>query len=155
VAKLVEVILAHAIEGNASDIHIEPLDSDYRVRFRVDGILRIGLMIPKEIGSAVVSRIKILSSLKIDEKRKPQDGRFRFNLRGSQIDFRVSSLPVIYGEKIVLRILDKEEGLVNIETLGLLGTAMENVKKAIKETFGMILIPGQRVVESPPLYTLF
>lgn len=142
VAKLVEVILAHAIEGNASDIHIEPLDSDYRVRFRVDGILRVGLMIPKEIGPAVVSRIKILSSLKIDEKRKPQDGRFRFNLRGSQIDFRVSSLPVIYGEKMVLRILDKEEGLVNIEALGLLGTAMENIKKAIKESFGMILITG-------------
>ncbi len=142
VAKLVEVILAHAIEGNASDIHIEPLDSDYRVRFRVDGILRVGLMIPREIGPAVVSRIKILSSLKIDEKRKPQDGRFRFNLRGSQIDFRVSSLPVIYGEKMVLRILDKEEGLVNIETLGLLGTAIENIRKAIRESFGMILITG-------------
>jgi len=142
VAKLVEVILAHAIEGNASDIHIEPLDSDYRVRFRVDGILRIGLMIPKEIGPAVISRIKIMSSLKIDEKRKPQDGRFRFNLRGSQIDFRVSSLPVINGEKIVLRILDKEEGLVNIETLGLLGTAMENIRMAIRESFGMILITG-------------
>ncbi len=142
VAKLVEVILSHAIEGNASDIHIEPLDSDYRVRFRVDGILRTGLMIPREIGPAVVSRVKILSSLKIDEKRKPQDGRFRFNLRGSQIDFRVSSLPVIYGEKMVLRILDKEEGLVNIEVLGLLGTAMENIRKAIRETFGMILITG-------------
>ncbi len=142
VAKLVEVIMAHAIEGNASDIHIEPLDGDYRVRFRVDGMLRIGLMIPIEIGPAVISRIKIMSSLKIDEKRKPQDGRFRFNLRGSQIDFRVSSLPVINGEKVVLRILDKEEGLVNIETLGLLGTAMENIKKAIKESFGMILITG-------------
>jgi len=142
VAKLVEVILSHAIEGNASDIHIEPLDNDYRVRFRVDGILRIGLMIPKEIGPAVISRIKIMSSLKIDEKRKPQDGRFRFNLRGSQIDFRVSTLPVINGEKIVLRILDKEEGLVNIEILGLLGTAMENIKMAIRESFGMILITG-------------
>lgn len=142
VTKLVEVILTHAIEGNASDIHIEPLDNDYRVRFRVDGILRIGLMIPKEIGPAVISRIKILSNLKIDEKRKPQDGRFRFTLRGSQIDFRVSTLPIIYGEKIVLRILDKEEGLVNIEALGLTGTALENIKLAISESFGMILITG-------------
>lgn len=142
VAKLVEVVLVHAIEGNASDIHIEPLDSDYRVRFRVDGILRTGLMIPKDIGPAVISRIKILSSLKIDEKRKPQDGRFRFELRGSQIDFRVSSLPVIFGEKIVLRILDKEEGLVNIESLGMLGSAMENILSAIKESYGMILITG-------------
>lgn len=142
VTKLVEVVLAHAIEGNASDIHIEPLDSDFRVRFRVDGILRTGLMIPKSIGPAVVSRVKIMSNLKIDEKRKPQDGRFRFNLRGSLIDFRVSTLPVIYGEKVVLRILDKEEGLVNIEALGLMGTAQENIKLSIQEAFGMILITG-------------
>jgi type IV pilus assembly protein PilB len=142
VAKLVEVILTHALEGNASDVHIEPMDKDFRVRFRVDGILRTGLAMPKEIGPAIVSRIKILSSLKIDEKRKPQDGRFRLVLKGSEIDFRVSTLPVIYGEKVVLRILDKEEGLVNVESLGLLGTAMENVKNAIAESFGMILITG-------------
>lgn len=142
VTKLVEVIIGHAIEGGASDIHIEPMDKDYRVRFRVDGILHVSLIMPKEIGPAVISRIKILANLKIDEKRKPQDGRFRTVSEGKEIDFRVSTLPVISGEKIVMRILDKDQGLSSIEALGLFGTALENVKKAIKETYGMILFTG-------------
>jgi type IV pilus assembly protein PilB len=142
VAKLVEVIISHALDGGSSDIHIEPMEKDFRVRFRVDGVLKTGLAMPKEIGPAIVSRIKILSNLKIDERRKPQDGRFRLALRGRELDFRVSTLPVIYGEKIVLRILDKEEGLVNVESLGLLGTAVDNVMSAIAEPFGMILITG-------------
>lgn len=142
VTKLVEVIIGHAVEGNASDIHIEPMDHDYRVRFRVDGILHVSLIMPKEIGPAVISRIKILANLKIDEKRKPQDGRFRTINDGKEIDFRVSSLPVISGEKIVMRILDKDQGLASIESLGLFGTALENVKEAIEETYGMILFTG-------------
>lgn len=142
VTKLVQVIISHAIEGKASDIHIEPMDKDYRVRFRVDGILHLSLVMPKEIGPAVISRIKILANLKIDEKRKPQDGRFRTINNGKEIDFRVSTLPVITGEKIVMRILDKDQGLSSIESLGLLGTALENVKKAIEETYGMILFTG-------------
>lgn len=142
VTKLVEVIVGHAVEGNASDIHIEPMDKDYRVRFRVDGILHVSLIMPKEIGPAVISRIKILANLKIDEKRKPQDGRFRITTEGKEIDFRVSTLPVISGEKVVMRILDKDQGLANIEALGLFGTALENVKKALKETYGMILFTG-------------
>jgi len=142
IAKLVEVIISHAIEGKASDIHIEPMFKDYRARFRVDGILHVSLTIPREIGPAVISRIKILSNLRIEEKRKPQDGRFRINFNGHAVDFRVSTLPVIEGEKVVMRILDKEEGLAQIELLGLLGLAADNIKKAIQETYGMILLTG-------------
>jgi len=142
VAKLVQVIVSHAIEGHASDIHIEPMEKDYRVRFRVDGVLHVSLIIPKEIGPVVVSRIKILSNLKIDEKRKPQDGRFRLLHKGSAIDFRVSTLPVIDGEKVVMRILDKDKGVSDIESLGLMGSSLENMKEAIKETYGMILMTG-------------
>ena len=118
VAKIVEVILRNAIEGMASDIHIEPLEDSYRVRYRQDGILHNSLFLPKKIGPAVVSRIKIFSNLKIDERRKPQDGRFRIIERGKQIDFRVSSLPVSLGEKVVMRVLDKEKGLLSLEDLG-------------------------------------
>ncbi len=142
VAKLVQVIISHAIEGKASDIHIEPMEKDYRVRFRIDGVLHMSLIIPHEIGPAIISRIKILSNLKIDEKRKPQDGRFRTTIDGHEIDFRVSTLPVISGEKVVMRILDKEHGLTSIETLGLAGTALSNIKNAIAETYGMILFTG-------------
>lgn len=142
VAKLVEVVIEHAIEGRASDIHIEPMDKNYRVRFRVDGILHVSLIFPEEIGPAIISRIKILANLKIDEKRKPQDGRFRMVLNKKEIDFRVSTLPVIEGEKVVMRILDKAEGLADIQSLGLMGSVNENMMHAIKETFGMILMTG-------------
>jgi len=142
VTKLVQVIISHAIEGHASDIHIEPMENNYRVRFRVDGVLHLSLMLPKEIGPVVISRIKILANLKIEERRKPQDGRFRFQHEGKSIDFRVSTLPVLTGEKVELRILDKEEGLTSIEALGLMGSAMENTLLAIKETYGMILLTG-------------
>jgi type IV pilus assembly protein PilB len=142
VTKLVQVIIGHAVEGGASDIHIEPMDSEYRVRFRVDGVLHVSLIMPKEIGPAVISRIKILANLKIDEKRKPQDGRFRTITGGKEIDFRVSTLPVISGEKVVMRILDKDQGLASIESLGLLGTALKHMEKALLETYGMILFTG-------------
>ena len=142
VTKLVQVVISHAIEGKASDIHIEPMEGDYRVRFRVDGILHISLILPKEIGPAVISRIKIMANLKIDEKRKPQDGRFRITNNNKKIDFRVSTLPVIEGEKIVMRILDKDEGVGSVEKLGLFGTALANTQKALEETYGMILFTG-------------
>jgi type IV pilus assembly protein PilB len=142
VTKLVQVIISHAIDGHASDIHIEPMDKDYRVRFRVDGVLHVSLILPKEIGPVVISRIKILANLKIDEKRKPQDGRFRLSNAGKDIDFRVSTLPVINGEKVVMRILDKEVGIADVASLGLVGSAWENMQKAIEETYGMILLTG-------------
>ena len=155
VAKLVEVLISHAVEGKASDIHIEPMDKDYRVRFRVDGVLHVSLIFPLEIGPVVVSRIKILANLKIDEKRKPQDGRFRLNFKGKDIDFRVSSLPVVGGEKIVMRILDKDSGTSSVEMLGLLGKALEDIKLAIKETYGMVLLTGPTGSgKSTTLYTL-
>lgn len=143
VAKLVEVIISHAVEGKASDIHIEPMDKDYRVRFRVDGVLHVSLIIPLDIGPVIISRVKIMANLKIDEKRKPQDGRFRLTVEGKEIDFRVSSLPVIGGEKVVMRILDKSSGTTtDVASLGLLGKAAENIFAAIKETYGMILLTG-------------
>lgn len=142
ITKLVEVIISHAMDGRASDIHIEPSGDEYRVRYRVDGSLHIGLVLPKSIGPAIVSRIKILSNLKIDEKRKPQDGRFRLEESGKQIDFRVSTLPVIAGEKLVMRILDNESGVGDIKSAGLLGTAEKNTRLALDESYGMVLITG-------------
>jgi type IV pilus assembly protein PilB len=155
VTKLVEVIISHAVEGKASDIHIEPMDKDYRVRFRVDGVLHVSLIFPIEIGPVVISRIKILANLKIDEKRKPQDGRFRLNFNKKDIDFRVSSLPVVGGEKIVMRILDKDSGTSSIENLGLVGMAKRDIGVAIRETYGMILMTGPTGSgKSTTLYTL-
>lgn len=142
VAKVVQVIISHAIEGKSSDIHIEPMEKDYRVRFRIDGVLHTSIILPKEIGPVVVARIKILANLKIDEKRKPQDGRFRITESGKEVDFRVSVLPVINGEKVVLRILDKESGIGDIKSLGLMGTALDNTLLALKEAYGMILMTG-------------
>lgn len=142
VAKIVEVILRNAIEGMASDIHIEPMEDTVRVRYRQDGILHNSLVLPKTIGPAIVSRIKILSNLKIDEKRKPQDGRFRVIEKGKQIDLRVSSLPVSLGEKVVMRVLDKEKGLIDLEDLGVRGKNYQIIKNSIAEPYGMILITG-------------
>ncbi|MDI6777601.1 MAG: GspE/PulE family protein [Patescibacteria group bacterium] len=142
VAKIVEVILRNAIEGSASDVHIEPLEDSVRVRYRLDGILHNSLALPKKIGPAIVSRIKILSNLKIDERRKPQDGRFRIIEKGKQIDLRVSSFPVSMGEKVVMRVLDKEKGLLDLEDLGVMGRNYEVIKEGIFEPYGMILITG-------------
>lgn len=143
IAKLVEVIVEHAIDNRASDIHIEPIESNYRVRFRIDGILRADLLFPLEVGRAVISRIKILANLKIDEKRKPQDGRIRFEPeKGDSVDLRVSSLPVMEGEKIVMRVLDRTDAVANLDSLGLYGRAREVLEKKIMEPFGIILITG-------------
>ncbi len=142
VAKIVEVILRNAIEGMASDIHIEPMEDSIRVRYRQDGILHNSLILPKKIGPAIVSRVKILSNLKIDEKRKPQDGRFRVIEKGKQIDLRVSSLPVSMGEKVVMRVLDKEKGLIDLDNLGVRGRNYKIIKETVFEPYGMILITG-------------
>lgn len=143
VTKLLSVIVRHAVDGKASDIHIEPLGiKEYRVRFRVDGVLYSSLTIPKGVGRAVVSRIKILSNLKIDEKRKPQDGRFKIDEDGHTVDFRVSTLPVIDGEKVVLRLLDTGNNVIDFESMGLMGKGKEILTKNIKEPFGIILMTG-------------
>ena len=142
IAKLVEVIVKHAIEGRASDIHIEPIDGNFRVRFRIDGLLRSDLVFPKDVGRAVISRIKILSNLKIDENRKPQDGRFRFEINDGYVDLRVSSLPVMEGEKVVMRVLEKNGNAGDLENLGLWGRNRLILETKIREPFGIILITG-------------
>jgi len=142
ITKIVAVFLRHAIEGNASDVHIESTEKEVKIRFRVDGILYTSLILPKDIHSAIVSRIKILSDLKIDETRVPQDGRFHTTVGGKKIDFRVSTLPTSGGEKVVLRVLDPSVGLRKFVDLGLGGYNLEVLEKEIKQPFGMVLITG-------------
>jgi len=142
VTKIVAVILRHAQEGRASDIHIEPTENEVRVRYRVDGILHTSLLLPKNIHGAIISRIKILSNLKIDETRIPQDGRFQTVLEKRKIDFRVSTLPTTQGEKAALRLLDPLVGLRTFPDLGLEGRNLHLLEEAVKKPFGMILITG-------------
>jgi type IV pilus assembly protein PilB len=146
VSKLVKVIINHAIEGDASDIHIEPINNEYRVRYRVDGMLHSTLVLPKSVGMAAISHIKILSNLKIDETRKPQDGRFQTKdenvITSEGVDFRVSTLPVIDGEKVAMRVLTKDDRVFDLRKLGLLGKNHDVLSKKIKETSGIILNTG-------------
>ncbi|PIP73980.1 MAG: hypothetical protein COW88_00185 [Candidatus Lloydbacteria bacterium CG22_combo_CG10-13_8_21_14_all_47_15] len=142
VTKIVAVILRHAVEGNASDIHIEPVRDKIRVRFRVDGVLYTSLLLPTSVHGAVVARVKILSNMKLDEKRKPQDGRFSAKIENRVIDFRVSTFPTYYGEKVVMRILDPEKGFIALEDLGMSERNIALVRKALAEPYGMILLTG-------------
>ncbi len=143
VTKIVAVILRHAIEGKASDVHVEPLEDKIRVRFRVDGTMYTSLVLPKQVNNAVVARIKILTgSMKLDEKRKPQDGRFSAHIEGRKVDFRVSTFPTYYGEKVVMRILDTEKGVLSLTELGMTETQKKVVEKAINRPYGIILLTG-------------
>lgn len=142
ISKIVDVIIRHAIEGRASDIHIEPSEEDLRIRYRIDGQLHSSLILPKTVHPAVVSRIKILSNLKIDEQRLPQDGRFHINLDGIPVDFRVSTFPTVVGEKVVLRILDKSTGAPKLEELGVSGRRLAVMQEAISKPHGMFLVTG-------------
>jgi len=142
VTKIVQVILEHATQGNASDIHIEPVAERVRVRFRVDGTLFSSIFLPLSVHAAVVARIKILTNMKLDERRKPQDGRFSAKIEGRRIDFRVSTLPTYFGEKVVIRILDPEKKLINLESLGLTGNNLAAVKRIITKPYGLILLTG-------------
>ena len=142
ITKIVTVILRNAVEGHASDIHIEPGVDALRVRFRVDGILHTSLTLPKETHAALASRIKIMSNLKIDETRVPQDGRFHADVMERGIDFRVSTLPTAFGEKVVIRILDSGGGTIDLAGLGLEGTNLEVLKQNMNRPYGLILITG-------------
>lgn len=142
VSKMLAVILRHAVEGRASDIHIEPSRNNVRVRFRVDGVLHTGLTLPLDVQSALVTRIKVISNLKIDETRVPQDGRFHAEIVNRAIDFRVSTFPTSLGEKIAIRILDPETGVRSLSELGIEGRNLELIEQGIKRPFGMILITG-------------
>ncbi len=142
IIKIVDVILSNAIEGNASDIHVEPSEKDVRVRYRIDGILHTSLMLPRNVHAAIITRIKILSNLKIDESRLPQDGRFHMEVGKKSVDLRVSILPLIYGEKIVMRILDKTGSVPTLEQLGIRARNLQWVTENIKKTHGIFLITG-------------
>ena len=142
VTKIVATMLRYATEGNASDIHIEHMKDKIRVRFRVDGVLNTSLLLPVEVHSAVIARIKILSNMKLDEKRKPQDGRFSAKIDGRKIDFRVSTFPTYHGEKIVMRILDQEKGVQTLDKIGLSPINLSYIRDAIKRPYGMVLISG-------------
>ncbi len=142
VAKIVSVIIRHAIEGGASDIHIEPLSKETRVRYRIDGILHNSLVLPKDIHPAIVARIKVLSNLKLDETRSPQDGRIRLVINNREIDFRVSTMPLLNEEKIVMRVLDTTKGVISLDKLGFIGHNLQIVNEAIKKTGGIMLVTG-------------
>ncbi len=142
VSEIVTHILSFAIKARASDIHIEPEERSTRVRYRIDGILQEKLTTPRGLHEALISRIKILSGMKIDEKRAPQDGRFNFKSESQEVDLRVSSLPVAWGEKIVMRILKKSGGIPELPELGLKGRALKNLQDAILRPHGIIVICG-------------
>jgi len=142
ITKVVAVILKHAVEGGASDIHIEKGETHTNVRFRVHGKLYTSLLLPTRIHASVISRIKILSNLRLDESRIPQDGRFSASISGRNIDFRVSTFPTRAGEKAVMRVLDPSGAIHNFSELGLAGSSLHKLEAAIKKPFGMILISG-------------
>lgn len=142
VTKIVATILSYASEGKASDIHIEPTHEHVRVRFRVDGTLNIKLILPLKVHSAVVARIKILSNMRLDEKRKPQDGRFSARIEDRKIDFRVSTFPTYYGEKVVMRILDQSQGLRTLDDMAFSETNLKLIRKVLQRPYGLVLITG-------------
>lgn len=142
VANIVNQLIEYAVKTNASDIHIEPQDDRTRVRFRIDGILHEKLILPKGVHDAVISRVKILAVLKIDEKRLPQDGRFTFSLGKEEVDLRISTVPTVYGEKVVMRLLPKGATAPTFLELGLRGTALRDLETQLLRPHGIILICG-------------
>jgi len=155
VTKIVATILRHAAEGRASDIHIEPMAEQTRVRFRIDGALLTNITLPPKVHAAVVARIKVLSNMRLDERRKPQDGRFSARVGGAKVDFRVSTFPTYYGEKVVMRILGSQTKDWKLDDIGLSARNLGLIKAAIKKPYGMVLISGPTGSgKSTTLYTL-
>lgn len=142
IAQTINLLLEYAIRSNASDIHIEPREEFVQIRYRIDGVLKEVNRLPRNVHAALVSRIKILSNLKIDERRVPQDGRFKVKVAGKQYALRVSTLPISDGEKVVMRILDESNQAVTLDQLGYWGYALETISEAITEPHGMILVTG-------------
>jgi len=142
VAKIVSVIIRHAIDGRASDIHIEPLLNETRVRYRIDGILGTSLILPKNVHKAIVGRVKVLANLKLDETRMPQDGRMRVNIDGKDIDLRISILPLIDEEKVEMRILDLSRKMPTLEDLGFMGDGLRIIKNNINKSDSIFLVTG-------------
>ena len=142
VVRIVDTLLHHAIIQGASDIHIEPMETELLVRYRIDGILHDAMSLPKHASSTISARIKVLSNLKLDEKRLPQDGRFKMEMDGQKVSFRVSILPIFFGEKIVMRLLRESRSGFTLEGLGFHGQALERIHHATKQTTGIILVTG-------------
>ena len=155
ITRALKTIMEYAFKQGASDVHFEPRPEGFRVRFRIDGILQEVMTMPKAIEPAIVSRVKILSRLKIDEHRIPQDGEFRMTIDGTDVDHRVSVSPVIYGEQIVIRLLVKDSGLLTLDKLGFKGDALRTLERGIKKPNGMVLSTGPTGSgKSTTLYTL-
>lgn len=142
VSRIVSVIIRHAVEARASDIHIEPYDKESRVRYRIDGILHTSLTLPKNIHNAIISRIKVMAKLKLDETRVPQDGRIRLLVNKRPVDFRISTLPLSSQEKVVMRILDTAKGAPALVDLGFNSNSLKVINEAAKKTSGIILVTG-------------
>jgi type IV pilus assembly protein PilB len=142
VVRIVDTLLRHAIIQGASDIHIEPMEESVLIRYRIDGILHDAMTLPKNAAPTIVARLKVLSNLKLDEKRLPQDGRFKMEMDGQKVSFRVSMLPIFYGEKVVMRLLRENRSGFTLEGIGFHGDSHERVQRAMKQTTGIILVTG-------------
>jgi len=142
ILKMIDLVVNEALKKRASDIHVEPAETDLRIRYRIDGALNEFIRLPKSNQNAILTRIKIMSGMDITEWRLPQDGRFKVKMEDRDIDFRVSTLPIVYGEKVVLRVLDKASIKIGPEKLGFLPKTMEEVKEAIARPYGMFLVTG-------------
>jgi len=142
VVRIVDTLLRHAIIQGASDIHIEPMETEVMVRYRIDGILHDAMTLPKHAASTIVARLKVLSNLKLDQKRLPQDGRFKMEMDGQKVSFRVSVLPIFFGEKVVMRLLRENRSGFTLEGMGFHGKTLERLHGAMKQTTGIILVTG-------------
>ncbi len=155
VVRIVDTLLRHAIIQGASDIHIEPMEEEVLVRYRVDGILHDAMKLPKIAAGSIAARIKVLSSLKLDQKRLPQDGRFKMEMDGQKVAFRVSVLPIFYGEKVVMRLLRENRSGFSLEGIGFHGSTLDRIHRATRSTTGIILVTGPTGSgKSTTLYTI-
>lgn len=155
VIRIVDTLLRHAIIQGASDIHIEPLEEEVLVRYRIDGILNDAMKLPKIAAGSLVARLKVLSNLKLDQKRLPQDGRFKMEMDGQKVAFRVSMLPIFYGEKVVMRLLRENRSGFSMEGIGFHGSTLDRVHRATRATTGIILVTGPTGSgKSTTLYTI-
>lgn len=155
VVRIIDTLLSHAVVQKASDIHIEQYEDEVVIRYRIDGILHDAMMLPKAVGPGIIARVKVLSNLRLDEKRLPQDGRFKIESEGQKISFRVSVLPTYYGEKVVMRLLPDAVKGYTLEGLGFHGAGLERIHDATRKTTGMILVTGPTGSgKSTTLYTI-
>lgn len=142
VVRIVDLLLSHAVSQKASDIHIEPYEDELIIRYRIDGLLHDAMVLPKESAAGIVARVKVLSNLRLDEKRLPQDGRFKTSNHGEDISYRVSTLPTQFGEKVVMRLLPESAHGLSLEAVGFHGQGLEGIERAIKRTTGLVLVTG-------------